>query len=93
MTNSTTARGYGTEHQAKRAEWQPLVDAGHVNCHADLCLMLDRWIAPGTPWDLGHNPDRTIWTGPEHRRCNRSEGARRGNQTRGTTRASRRWVL
>jgi hypothetical protein len=32
--------------------------------------------------DLGHNADRTAWTGLEHRRCNRGEGASRGNRIR-----------
>jgi len=40
-------------------------------------------ILPGQPWDLGHpDHDRTRWSGPEHRRCNRAAAARIGNRTR-----------
>lgn len=92
---STTARGYGTDHQAERAKWVPKVDAGLVECHAVKCLELSRYIVPGSDWDLGHSPDRTTWTGPEHPRCNRSEGGRRGaavtNGQRETYRTSRAW--
>jgi hypothetical protein len=79
---STTARGYGWAHQRKRAQWKPQVDAGQAYCHAVVCLKGDRWIEPGTPWHLGHTPDRSSWTGPEHEQCNESDGARRGNQQR-----------
>lgn len=78
---TTTARGYGTEHQAERERWRPTVEAGQATCHAKRCLERSRTIQPGTPWDLGHNAERTAWTGPEHARCNRADGARR----RGTT--------
>lgn len=89
-SGNTTERGYGVAHTAERQRWAPHVTAGHVPCHARRCLEAEdgrgRTIRPGTPWDLGHTPDRTAWTGPEHRRCNRSEGARRGNQARGQRR-------
>jgi hypothetical protein len=88
---STSARGYGHTHQQERAKWKRIVDAGQAECHAIICLEPTRTIWPGTPWDLGHTPDRTSYTGPEHTRCNRSEGARRGNQQRG--RARRYWPL
>lgn len=92
---STAQRGYGTDHQRLRAQWQPVVDAGQAHCHAVVCLLPTRWIAPGSHWDLGHTPDRTAYTGPEHRTCNRSEGARRGNARRRRTRmplkTSRQW--
>lgn len=93
---STTARGYGRPHQKLRASWKPYVDAGMVECHATECLEEQdgrtRWILPGTPWDLGHNRDRTAWTGPEHRRCNRHEAAVRTNHARGQqARRSRIW--
>jgi hypothetical protein len=82
MPGETTARGYGTEHQRLRAYWDQYVQAGDAHCHAAICLQPTRWIQPGTDWDLGHTPDRTSYTGPEHAKCNRTEGARRGNQMR-----------
>jgi hypothetical protein len=88
----TTQRGYGNDHQKVRARWQPIVNAGQAYCHAVICLMPDRRIMPGTPWDLGHTPDRTTWTGPEHQRCNRADGARRGNRLRRGKRRARRTV-
>jgi len=93
---SREERGYGRQHRLLRAWWTPHVDAGEVECHAVICLWeLDgysRWIEPGTPWHLGHTPDRSDWTGPEHERCNTSEGARRGNRAR-RTRKPRRWIV
>jgi hypothetical protein len=88
----TAARGYGGEHQKRHAWWEPHVQTGCVPCHADICLEVrdgrSRLIAPGTPWTLGHTPDRSGWTGPEHRRCGAADGARRGNQRRGQLRAA-----
>jgi hypothetical protein len=72
----TAARGYGTPHQRLRAYWKPIVEAGQAECHAERCLMPSRWIIPGTPWDLGHQPGKAGYRGPEHRRCNRHEGQR-----------------
>lgn len=88
----TARRGYGGDFQRQRAQWRPVVDSGGAFCHAAICLMASRHITPGTPWDLGHTPDRSRITGPEHRRCNRSEGARRGNRMRGARSRSRRPV-
>jgi hypothetical protein len=79
---TTRERGYSGQHPKLRAQWQPIVDAGRAYCHATICVMLTRWIQPGTPWNLGHTPDRDRWTGPEHERCNKSDGARRGNRMR-----------
>lgn len=90
-SQSTTARGYGHQHQLEKAKWQPVIDAGHGTCHATICLEPTRTIQPDAAWDLGHTPDRTSYTGPEHPRCNRSEGARRGNKQR--NRGPRRWIL
>jgi hypothetical protein len=83
----TAARGYGGEHQALRAWWKPHVDSGTVQCHAAVCLMPDRWITPGARWHLGHLPDRSGWTGPEHAKCNLSGGASRGNRQRDVTKS------
>jgi hypothetical protein len=93
--SNTTARGYGTKHQELREQWRPKVEAGLVDCHADVCIEPVRAIAPHAEWDLGHTPDRTRWTGPEHMRCNRAEGGRRGaavtNGQRSALRHSRTW--
>jgi hypothetical protein len=90
----TTARGLGTPHQRAKAKWKPTVDAGLAYCHAKLCLMPTRWIDPTLPWDMGHTEDRTAHTGPEHPRCNRTEGAIRGNRNRNAIRRPyRRWAL
>lgn len=74
---SSSARGYGAAHQALRERWRPVVEAGGVTCHR-----CQRLIPAGAPWDLGHTEDRRAYTGPEHRHCNRSEGATRGNRMR-----------
>lgn len=81
----TAARGYGAEHQRLRAEWKTKVEAGGVNC-----AHCREKIQPGTPWDLGHDDnDRTTYTGPEHRSCNRKHkaqrAAERANHTTRTT--------
>lgn len=91
----TTARGYGNDHQRERDRWEPKVRAGLVDCHATVCLEQSRAIAPDADWHLGHTPDRTRWTGPEHPLCNTSEGGRRGaavtNGQRAALRHSRAW--
>lgn len=85
---STTARGYGADHRAERARWAPLVAAGNATC-----WRCGHPIAPHAPWDLGHDDwDRTRYRGPEHRRCNRTAAARKGNRLRRrTARVTRRW--
>ena len=76
----TAARGYGGAHARLRRQWELVVDAGAAFCHQPVCLEeregRTRRIISGTPWDLGHTPDRTGWTGPEHRRCSRADGNR-----------------
>lgn len=92
MPQTTTQRGYGSAHQRIRKQWEPIVEAGEADCHEDICLMPSRWIEPGSPWDLGHTPDGTAYIGPCHVRCNRSEGAARGNAQRSPAwRTSRYW--
>lgn len=86
VRGTTTQRGYGAAHQAERAKWKPLVDAGRVQCHAKrhkpACLARGLWLGPGIPWDLGHTEDRRAWTGPEYRGCNRADGGRRRSRKR-----------
>jgi hypothetical protein len=66
---TTTARGYGHRHQQRRAELAPLVATGLVSC-----ARCGTRIMPGEPWDLGHRDGsgKRVYSGPEHRRCNRA---------------------
>jgi hypothetical protein len=69
MLNKLTQkeRGYGWTHEKRRKVWMPLVATGQC-----VCTRCGRPILPGQPWDLGHDDyDRSRYTGPEHRRCNR----------------------
>lgn len=77
MRRTTTQRGYGTQHQQLRKQWQRAIDQGDVHCAR--CGLP---IPPEQPraWDLGHTEDRSGYTGPEHRGCNRSAGARKRNR-------------
>lgn len=66
---TTAQRGYGAAHQAERRRWSVIIATrGPIPC-ARGCGTL---IHDGDDWDLGHTDDRTAWTGPECRRCNRS---------------------
>src|SRR6516164_2019764 len=70
---SSAQRGYGRPHRAVRERLEPLVLAGRVRC-----ARCGEPIVPGEPWDLGHEDgDRTRYSGPEHRRCNRATSSRR----------------
>ena len=71
---SRQARGYDRAHDAERARLAPIVAMGTVSCAR--CGYL---IGARAPWDLGHTDDRTAWTGPEHQRCNRQAGGRKGH--------------
>jgi hypothetical protein len=70
---SPAARGYDHRHRRLRGRWAPKVAAGIVDCAR--CGLP---ILPGQPWDLGHQDDRRLWSGPEHQHCNRSAGGRNG---------------
>ncbi|TCJ23032.1 hypothetical protein [Nocardioides jejuensis] len=85
-------------HRAQRKAWAPIVEAGDTECTELRCLMPDRTINPGTPWQLAHDRRVCIWPrhhctsdcylGPAHQRCNTSEGATHGN-----TGGVKRWRL
>lgn len=77
---TSTARGYGSAHQRRRAMHQARMDAGARY----VCPRCGTPILPGQPWDLGHDDDdRTRYVGPEHSGpCNRAAGGARGAATR-----------
>lgn len=78
MPGRTTARGYGSAHQRKRADAEREVKAGRA-----VCWRCGQDINPDEPWDLGHDDDdRRHYMGPEHRYCNRAAGAAKGNRSR-----------
>jgi predicted kinase len=82
---NATDRGYDYRHKMLRRQIAPEVEAGGV-----ACARCGLPIAPGTPWDLGHDDfDRSRYSGPEHRRCNRATAGRREETGLGSQ--SRRW--
>jgi hypothetical protein len=67
---------YGGAHQATRRALAPYVPGSR-------CWRCGYPILPGQPWDLGHDDDNpTQYRGPEHARCSRAAGARKGNARR-----------
>jgi hypothetical protein len=78
---STTARGYGNQHQKLRKQWAARVAAGTVTC-----WRCHRLIAPWAEWELGHDDwDRDITRGPEHKACNRKAAAAKAKLIRTQT--------
>jgi hypothetical protein len=69
---STSRRGYGPAHQARRRRLAPYVASGAVRC-----ARCGELIAQGADWDLGHTDDRRGYLGPEHAACNRATAPRR----------------
>lgn len=69
----TVDNGYGAEHKAERRHWERILNTGTPTP----CARCGETIDPSEPWDLGHNDERTAWTGPEHAgQCNRAAGGR-----------------
>jgi len=87
MPGRTVANGYGRQHKQLRAHYARRMRQGEVfHCYL---------INPAGSWDLGHDDaDRSIYHGPEHVSCNRSETRRRAKRARrqGAV-APRRWLL
>jgi hypothetical protein len=77
---------YGGAHQAIRRALAPYVPGSR-------CWRCGLPILPGQPWDLGHDDDNpAVYRGPEHARCSRAAGARKGNARR-RARADRRIIV
>ena len=69
----TVARGYGHSHRQERNKWAKTMAAQG----GTPCARCGGWIDPLEPWDLGHDDvDRSIYSGPEHQRCNRAVNAK-----------------
>lgn len=96
-TKPRGARGYGTEHQRLRRAWDRKIQRGGVPCgRGARCLYAVGGVAglilPGMPWDLGHDDhDRSVYTGPEHARCNRVAAGRKAQALRRPLVTSRVW--
>lgn len=77
---STTARGYGHEHQQARKWWIARKASMHcTRCGRPLADVADRFI------ELDHDDhDRSVYRGLSCKRCNRSAGGRKGAQSRRT---------
>lgn len=68
----TADRGYGARHQKLRKTLNQFVATG--NCK---CVRCGELIAANEHWDLGHDDhDRSLYTGPEHVKCNRATAGR-----------------
>jgi hypothetical protein len=80
------------EYRAERKAIDQAQAAGQwLWCNEIQCVHPSRDIAPWQPADVAHDVTGTRILGPAHRRCNRREGAARGNRAR--KRSPRRWVL
>jgi hypothetical protein len=78
VKGKTAERRYGGRHQKLRKAWARRVLGGDV-----LCARCGLPILPGMLWDLGHHDlDRSVYTGPEHRGCNRGALSRRKQAAR-----------
>jgi hypothetical protein len=83
---SREARGYGPAHRTRRRILRPMVEAGLT-----YCARCGERILRGEPWDLGHDDfDRSLYIGPEHRRCNRSAAGKKSAELQ-RCKTSREW--
>ena len=72
-SGSTSARGYGTQHQRARREALLLFKPGQR------CVRCDQPMWTAENLDLDHDDDdRSRYLGLAHRSCNRAAGARKG---------------
>ena len=80
-TGTTTARGYGADHQRLRkrllAAWRPGDPCARCGQPMLYRWMLDASGRRASAIDLGHSDDRRSYTGLEHRACNRRDGQRK----------------
>jgi hypothetical protein len=82
---SPSRRGDGAHHRALRERWKHIVEAGLARC-----ARCGHVIESGTPFDLGHvdGSERTLWSGVEHRSCNRKAEERKALRSRTPSAAS-----
>jgi hypothetical protein len=79
---SSAEQGYGYAHKQLRKRVAAVVEAGRA-----ACARCGEPIRSDEPWDLGHDDnDRSLYSGPEHRCCNRATSGRPKKQV-----ASGRW--
>lgn len=75
---SSTARGYGSQHQALRARllkaWRPGQPCARCGQPIYYLWTWDRNGKRVSAVDLGHNDGKTGYRGLEHRSCNRRDG-------------------
>lgn len=77
----TADRGYGSSHVALRARllaaWRPGQPCARCGQPMHYRWLPDASGRKVSAIDLGHNDQRTGWTGLEHRACNRRDGQRK----------------
>ena len=80
---STTARGYGYEHQKARRDALAALREREAAGIETLCARgCGHPIRTGQALDLDHTDDRSGYRGLSHRRCNRGAGGIKGSASR-----------
>ena len=77
-------RGYGSNHDARRRQVKPLVDAGNA-----ICSRCGNPISPREQWHLDHTDDRQGYLGVSHAYCNLRAAGIKTAQLRNENTASR----